>query len=153
MTIHTDNTGEVRKSDLEILREEARDVDNPKNKVKVIVSVLMLREGWDVQNVTIVLGLRAFDSAILPDRPSAEVCGNKGISALTERKQLEVIGNEKFEKIVRMLELEGVGVNTTKTPPPLPITIAPEKKRGYNMILKFQPPIFLQSSLQKFRQH
>ena len=66
MVIHTDNTGDVRKSDLESLREEARDVDNPKNKIKVIVSVLMLREGWDVQNVTMVLGLRAFDSAILP---------------------------------------------------------------------------------------
>ena len=42
---------------------------------------------------------------------------------------LEVIGNENFEKIVKQLELEGVGINTTKTPPPLPVTIAPEKKR------------------------
>jgi len=129
MTIHTDNTGEVRKSDLEILREEARDVDNPKNKVKVIVSVLMLREGWDVQNVTIVLGLRAFDSAILPEQAIGRGLRLMRDISPDRTQTLEVIGNEKFEKIVRMLELEGVGVNTTKTPPPLPITIAPEKKR------------------------
>ena len=42
---------------------------------------------------------------------------------------LEVIGNEKFEKVVKQLEMEGVGINTTKKPPPLPVTIAPEKKR------------------------
>jgi type III restriction enzyme len=129
MTIHTDNTGEVRKSDLESLREEARDVDNPKNKIKVIVSVLMLREGWDVQNVTIVLGLRAFDSAILPEQAIGRGLRLMRDISPDRTQTLEVIGNEKFEKIVKMLELEGVGVNTTKTPPPLPVTIAPERKR------------------------
>lgn len=129
MTIHTDNTGEVRKSDLESLREEARDVDNPKNKVKVIVSVLMLREGWDVQNVTIVLGLRAFDSAILPEQAIGRGLRLMRDISPDRTQTLEVIGNEKFEKIVKMLELEGVGVNTTKTPPPLPVTISSEKKR------------------------
>jgi len=29
-----------------------------RDKIKVIVSVMMLREGWDVRNVTVVLGLR-----------------------------------------------------------------------------------------------
>lgn len=129
MIIHTDNSGDVRKSDLESLREEARDVDNPKNKIKVIVSVLMLREGWDVQNVTIVLGLRAFDSAILPEQAIG-----RGLRLMRDigpdrTQTLEVIGNENFEKIVKQLELEGVGINTTATPPPLPVTIAPEKKR------------------------
>ncbi|MCZ2459843.1 MAG: DEAD/DEAH box helicase family protein [Chitinophagales bacterium] len=129
MTIHTDNTGEVRKRDLESLREEARDVDNPKNNIKVIVSVLMLREGWDVQNVTIVLGLRAFDSAILPEQAIGRGLRLMRDISPDRTQTLEVIGNEKFEKIVKMLELEGVGVNTTKTPPPLPVTISPEKKR------------------------
>lgn len=129
LTIHTDNSGDVRKSDLENLREEARDVDNPKNKIKVIVSVLMLREGWDVQNVTIVLGLRAFDSPILPEQAIGRGLRLMRNISPDRTQTLEVIGNENFEKIVRQLELEGVGVNTTKTPPPLPVTIAPEKKR------------------------
>lgn len=129
MVIHTDNTGDVRKSDLESLREEARDVDNPKNKIKVIVSVLMLREGWDVQNVTIVLGLRAFDSAILPEQAIGRGLRLMRDISPDRTQTLEVIGNEKFEKIVKQLEMEGVGINTTKNPPPLPITISPEKKR------------------------
>lgn len=129
LVIHTDNTGEVKKSDLESLREEARDVDRPDNKIKVIVSVLMLREGWDVQNVTIVLGLRAYDSPILPEQTIGR--GLRLIIGISpDRTQtLEVIGNNKFEEIVRALEKEGVGINTDKTPPPLPVTIAPEKGR------------------------
>ena len=129
MVIHTDSSGDVRKSDLESLREEARDVDNPKNKIKVIVSVLMLREGWDVQNVTIVLGLRAFDSAILPEQAIGRGLRLMRDISPDRTQTLEVIGNENFEKIVKQLELEGVGINTTTTPPPLPVTIAPEKKR------------------------
>ncbi len=129
MIIHTDNSGNVRKSDLESLREEARDVDNPKNKIKVIVSVLMLREGWDVQNVTIVLGLRAFDSAILPEQAIGRGLRLMRDISPDRTQTLEVIGNENFEKIVKQLELEGVGINTTSTPPPLPVTIAPEKRR------------------------
>lgn len=129
MVIHTDKSGDVRKSDLESLREKARNVDNPKNKIKVIVSVLMLREGWDVQNVTIVLGLRAFDSAILPEQAIGRGLRLMRDISPDRTQTLEVIGNENFEKIVKQLELEGVGINTTKTPPPLPVTIAPEKKR------------------------
>jgi len=129
MIIHTDNSGDVRKSDLESLRDEARDVDNPKNKIKVIVSVLMLREGWDVQNITIVLGLRAFDSAILPEQAIGRGLRLMRDISPDRTQTLEVIGNENFEKIVKQLELEGVGINTTATPPPLPVTIAPEKKR------------------------
>jgi len=129
MVIHTDNSGDVRKSDLESLRVEARDVDNPENKIKVIVSVLMLREGWDVQNVTIVLGLRAFDSAILPEQAIGRGLRLMRDISPDRTQTLEVIGNENFEKIVKQLELEGVGIITTKTPPPLPVTIAPERKR------------------------
>ncbi len=129
MVIHTDNTGEVRKSDLEELREEARNVDDPENKIKVIVSVLMLREGWDVQNVTIVLGLRAFDSPILPEQTIGRGLRLMRDISPDRTQTLEVIGNDNFEKIVKQLELEGVGINTTKIPPPLPQTIAPEKRR------------------------
>lgn len=129
MIIHTNGKGDVRESDLEGLREEARDVDNPKNKIKVIVSVLMLREGWDVQNVTLVLGLRAFDSAILPEQAIGRGLRLMRDISPDRTQTLEVIGNENFEKIVKQLEMEGVGINITKKPPPLPVTISPERKR------------------------
>jgi len=136
LVIHTDSTGEVRKSDLKKLRDEARDVDSPKSKIKVIVSVLMLREGWDVQNVTIVLGLRAFDSPILPEQAIGRGLRLMRDVSPDRTQTLEIIGNERFEKIVKELEKEGVGVNTTKIPPPLPVTIAPEKGRlKYDIVI------------------
>lgn len=70
LVIHTDSTGEVLKGDLDTLREKARDIDKPGNAVKVIVSVMMLREGVDVLQVSVVLGLRPFTAKaeILPEQ-------------------------------------------------------------------------------------
>src|SRR5258708_21323878 len=58
--IHTDKSGEVSKKDLDIARKAVREVDLAESPIHAIVSVLMLREGWDVQNVTVVVGLRAY---------------------------------------------------------------------------------------------
>ena len=129
LTIHTDSSGDIKKSDLESLRGEARDIDHPDNKIKVIVSVLMLREGWDVQNVTLVLGLRAFDSPILPEQAIGRGLRLMRDVSPDRTQTLEVIGNNKFEEIVKQLEQEGVGIKITKNPPPKPQTIAPETKR------------------------
>jgi type III restriction enzyme len=68
LIIHTDSAGEVTKKDLDKARAAARDIDT--NSVKAIVSVMMLREGWDVRNVSVVLGLRPFTAKaeILPEQ-------------------------------------------------------------------------------------
>jgi len=58
--INTDKSGEVSKKQLDEAREAVRNVDNPETPINAIVSVLMLREGWDVQNVTVVVGLRPY---------------------------------------------------------------------------------------------
>lgn len=58
LVIHTDSSGEVTKQDLEKARKLAKEVDHQTSPVNAIVSVLMLREGWDVQNLTVVVGLR-----------------------------------------------------------------------------------------------
>src|SRR5665648_90386 len=49
LVIHTDTKGNLTKNDLDAARDAARDVDKPGSAVKIIVSVLMLREGWDVR--------------------------------------------------------------------------------------------------------
>ncbi|MBW1669346.1 MAG: DEAD/DEAH box helicase family protein [Deltaproteobacteria bacterium] len=99
LVIHTDKEGEITKKDLEKAREAARDIDKPGNRIKVIVSVLMLREGWDVRNVTIVLGLRPFTSKakILPEQAVGRGLRlMKGISP--DRTQtLEVMGTERLQ--------------------------------------------------------
>lgn len=121
----------ISDKDLPRLRRLAREIDSPENKVKIIVSNLMLREGWDVQNVTITLGLRPFTSKaqILPEQAVGRGLRlMRGISP-DHTQTLEVMGTEAFEEFVRELEKEGVGINTVKTPPPLPVTIAPERSR------------------------
>jgi hypothetical protein len=132
LVIHTDKEGDVTKADLEDAREAARDIDLPINKVKVIVSVLMLREGWDVRNVTVVLGLRPFTSSakILPEQGVGRGLRlMQGISP--DRTQtLEVMGTQAFEDFVRQLETEGVGIKTTNTPPAPPVKIEPVAEKA-----------------------
>lgn len=74
LTIHVNmsgaNRGEIRASDLELARAAAREVDGDDSPYAAIVSVLMLREGWDVRNVCVIIPLRAYtaQSKILPEQ-------------------------------------------------------------------------------------
>jgi len=68
LVIHTDTAGVITKKDLEKAREVARKIDSPDNPYEAIVSVMMLKEGWDVRNVCIIVPLRAYDSPVLPEQ-------------------------------------------------------------------------------------
>ena len=77
LTIHTKDNGEISESssgktkdELEKLRKESNEIDTWESPYKAIVSVLMLKEGWDVKNVTTIVGLRAYSSKanILPEQ-------------------------------------------------------------------------------------
>jgi type III restriction enzyme len=70
LVIHTNKQGEITKADLEIARNAAREVDQPNSRIRCIVSVLMLREGWDVRNVCVIVTLRALsaENKILPEQ-------------------------------------------------------------------------------------
>lgn len=144
LIIHTDRSGEITKKDLEIARQAARDIDSANSKIKVIVSVMMLREGWDVRNVSIVLGLRPFTAKakILPE----QVIG-RGLRLMVkvgpDRTQtLEVLGTRNLLTVLReQLEAEGVGVVEADTEPPLPVTIEPIKERQqYDISLPITKP-------------
>jgi|GEM_PF-29420 len=132
LVIHTDTEGEITKADLEKARMAARDIDKPANRIKAIVSVMMLREGWDVRSVSVVLGLRPFtaQAEILPE----QVIG-RGLRLMTgigpDRTQtLEVLGTRNLLNVLRnQLEAEGVGVTSSKADPPRPIIIEAIKDR------------------------
>lgn len=81
LNLHTNLKGEIKQGKfvedetpltaaaLKQLRELSRSLDNEKNPYNCIVSVLMLREGWDVKNVTTIVPLRPFTgSPILPEQ-------------------------------------------------------------------------------------
>lgn len=116
LIIHTDKSGEISKKQLESARKAAREVDDGTSPVNVIVSVLMLREGWDVQNVTVVVGLRPYTAKanILPEQTIG-----RGLRLMfrdmpigyTER--VDIIGNKAFLAFVEDLEkLEELKLDT-----------------------------------------
>ena len=94
---------------------------------------MMLRERWDVRNVTVVLGLRPFTAKakILPE----QVIGRglrRMMQVSPDRTQtLEVLGTQNLLNVLReQLEAEGVGVGTTTTDPPKAVIIEPVQKRS-----------------------
>ncbi|HKV92005.1 MAG TPA: DEAD/DEAH box helicase family protein [Candidatus Angelobacter sp.] len=114
--IHTDKSGEVSKKDLDVARDAVRRVDDVASPIHAIVSVLMLREGWDVKNVTVVVGLRPYTAKanILPEQAIG-----RGLRLMfrdvpvgfTER--VDIIGNQKFLDFVDDLEkLEDLKLDT-----------------------------------------
>lgn len=126
LVIHTDKSGEISKRDLDKAREIARRVDEGESTVNAIVSVLMLREGWDVQNVTVIVGLRPYTSKanILPEQTIGRglrlMFGGMGLP-YTER--VDVIGNTAFLKFVDQLEREeDIALETFDLKEPLVIT-------------------------------
>ncbi|HBD7372562.1 TPA: DEAD/DEAH box helicase family protein [Legionella pneumophila] len=150
LVIHTKRNGDINegiKSDLDDLRKASREIDKLDNPYKVIVSVLMLREGWDVKNVTTIVGLRAYSasSKILPEqtlgRGLRRMYRDKSIG---EEPKLSVIGTEKFIDFVKKIKSEGVeldykpmGVNT---PPKGPIVITIDENKKMNAELEIVLP-------------
>jgi type III restriction enzyme len=126
LVIHTDRNGEVSKKDLDAAREIARRVDEGQSPVNAIVSVLMLREGWDVQNVTVIVGLRPYTAKanILPEQTigrGLRLMFSGESTAYTER--VDVIGNPAFLKFVEQLEREeGITLDTFELKDPVVIT-------------------------------
>ena len=133
LVIHTKNNGEIseatsgkNKEELEKLRKAANDIDN--NQYKVIVSVMMLKEGWDVRNVTTIVGLRAFTSAsnILPEQTLG-----RGLRPMYREmdvpEYLSVVGTNAFMDFVESIKVEGVELEKTGmgqgTKPKTPIVL------------------------------
>jgi len=116
LIIHTNKTGEITKTDLDKARKAAREVDDDANPINAIVSVLMLREGWDVQNVTVVVGLRPYTAKanILPEQTIGRglrlMFRSSGVGYL---ERVDIIGNKAFLEFVDDLEkLEDLTVET-----------------------------------------
>ena len=103
------NRGEVSRKDLDKARTAAKHVDGDKNPINAIVSVLMLREGWDVKNVTVIVGLRPYTSKanILPEQTIGR--GLRLMFRPTETdytERVDIIGNDAFIEFIEQLELE-----------------------------------------------
>lgn len=116
LVIHTKNNGEISEAasgknedELKTLRGEANSIDTWHNHHKAIVSVLMLKEGWDVRNVTTIVGLRPYvsKSNILPEQTLGR--GLRRMYFGTDaRETVSVIGTPAFMEFVESIQSEGV---------------------------------------------
>ena len=123
--IHTkdnskDSTGEISentpkgKEELERLRSLVNTVDDFNSPIKVIVSVLMLKEGWDVKNVTTIVGLRAYASHILPEQTLGRGLRRMYFDQNID-EELDVIGTDNFIDYVKRISEEGVELEERPT--------------------------------------
>ncbi|MCU0286330.1 MAG: DEAD/DEAH box helicase family protein, partial [Acidobacteria bacterium] len=120
LTIHTNNSGEIKettpgkrdKEELERLRKAADEIDSDLSPYRAVVSVLMLREGWDVKNVTTIVGLRPYKSPakILPEQTLGR--GLRKMFSLDIKEELVVVGTSAFIEFVEELKTEGVTFQT-----------------------------------------
>lgn len=156
LVLHTDKKGEVSKNDLDVARKAARDVDLAVSPVNAIVSVLMLREGWDVKNVTVVVGLRPYTAKanILPEQTIGRGLRLmfRDVSLGQYQERVDIIGNKAFLNFVEDLEkLEDlkfdtfeIGKDKLKIHTIMPI----EEKKSHDMgIPELSPSLVRKKSL------
>jgi type III restriction enzyme len=115
LVIHTKNNGEISeassgkaKEELERLRRLSNEIDSIESPYKAIVSVLMLKEGWDVRNVTTIVGLRAYSakSNILPEQTLGR--GLRKMYPGGVEEYVSVVGTDAFMDFVESIQAEGV---------------------------------------------
>jgi type III restriction enzyme len=115
LVIHTKNNGEISeaasgkaKDELEKLRRLSNEIDSMNSPYKAIVSVLMLKEGWDVRNVTTIVGLRAYSakSNILPEQTLGR--GLRKMYPGGVEEYVSVVGTDAFMDFVESIQAEGV---------------------------------------------
>ena len=116
LVIHTKNNGEIsetasgkNKDELEKFRKEANGIDTWQSPHKAIVSVLMLKEVWDVRNVTTIVGLRAYaaQSNILPEQTLGR--GLRRMYFGSDMPEtVSVMGTPAFMEFVESIQSEGV---------------------------------------------
>ncbi|MCP5137859.1 MAG: DEAD/DEAH box helicase family protein [Gammaproteobacteria bacterium] len=138
LVIHTKNNGEISeaqsgkaKEELEALRKDANEIDSMGSPYKAIVSVLMLKEGWDVRNVTTIVGLRAYSakSNILPEQTLGRGLRKMYPGGIEE--YVSVVGTDAFMDFVESIQAEGVELERKAmgeaTPPKTPLVVEVDK--------------------------
>ncbi len=117
LVIHTKNNGEISEAasgkneeELRKLRKASNEIDTWASPCKAIVSVLMLKEGWDVRNVTTIVGLRAYvaKSNILPEQTLGRGLRRMYFGDDSVDETVSVMGTPAFMDFVESIQSEGV---------------------------------------------
>jgi type III restriction enzyme len=154
LVIHTKKNGEISEStsgkskeDLDKLRHQANRIDEMDSPYKAIVSVMVLKEGWDVRNVTTIVGLRAYSakSNILPEQTLGR--GLRKMYSSEVEEYVSVVGTNAFMEFVESIQAEGVILERkpmgegTKPKTPLVVEIDLENKKKDIEALDIEIPV------------
>lgn len=142
------NKGEISQKDLAKARQVVKEIDLPASEINAVVSVMMLREGWDVRNVTVVLGLRPYTSTanILPEQAIGRGLRLMFPGDVGNKERVDVIGTDKFMEFVADLEkLEDIAIETQNINTPIDIVtihVDSDKKATMDIAIPNISPIY-----------
>lgn len=154
LVIHTKNNGEISEStsgkgreEMELLRKQANAIDGMDSPYKAIVSVMVLKEGWDVRNVTTIVGLRAYSakSNILPEQTLGR--GLRKMYPGSVEEYVSVVGTNAFMDFVESIQAEGVVLEHkpmgegTQPKAPLVVEVDKENKKKDIDALDIEIPV------------
>lgn len=132
--VFVENEKEISDEDLEMLRKLSRELDSNTSPYLCIVSVLMLREGWDVRNVTTIVPLRPYSSKanILPEQTLG-----RGLRKMTPPGQatevVTVVEHSAFVNLYKeQLSQEGLPIEIVDVDkvPKTTVTIYPDSSKN-----------------------
>ncbi len=115
LVIHTKANGDIseaasgkNKEELDKLRQQANDIDGSESPYKAFVSVMVLKEGWDVRNVTTIVGLRSYaaQNKILPEQTLGR--GLRKMYPVGVPEYVSIVGTDAFMDFVESIQAEGV---------------------------------------------
>ncbi|MBI4384967.1 MAG: DEAD/DEAH box helicase family protein [Nitrospinae bacterium] len=142
--VFVEDEKEISDEDLKALRKLSRELDSNVSPHRCIVSVLMLREGWDVRNVTTIVPLRPYSSKanILPEQTLG-----RGLRRMTPSGQahelVTVVEHPAFSSLYQQeLAHEGLPVEIIDIDkiPSTTVSIFPDPKKDLKK-LDIQIPI------------
>lgn len=94
MEIHSNRRGEIGEKEWDSVRQKLFELDKH-DKPKIIVSVLMLREGFDVNNICVIVPLRSSSSYILLEQTIG-----RGLRLMWREPEYEDSKRETREKLL-----------------------------------------------------
>ncbi len=95
MGVHSKKNGEIPKEEWDKLKQKLFNIDSYENP-KVVISVLMLKEGFDVSNVCVIVPLRSNQSSILLEQTIG-----RGLRLMFRESEYS---DEKNENRIRVLK-------------------------------------------------
>ncbi|MGV7976359.1 MAG: DEAD/DEAH box helicase [Anaerolineaceae bacterium] len=133
-----ENEKAINDEDLRQLRQLSRELDANTSPYRCIVSVLMLREGWDVRNVTTIVPLRPYNASanILPEQTLG-----RGLRRITPPGQaLEMVTVVEHPAFLRLyqdeLAQEGlpIAVGGVEQIPATTVSIFPDPNKDWQAL-------------------